>query len=249
MYNNKITTISYAILACHEAKELKELLQILNLGKRPIDEIVVLLDKNNYDKCILSYIYDNVDIVEFNSLDGDFSQQKNKLISLCTKNYIFNLDADEYVSIMECKYIHKILELNLNVDLFYLPRINTVSGITLDHVNKWNWNITKNDDFKNKLFLDQEYKFDIFLYIKLLKHYNYIIQENEKYIEYYEPIINYPDIQGRLWKNNNKIKWVNKVHEKLVGMENVSRMPVHIIHKKEINKQVYQNEFYDTILN
>ena len=34
-----------------------------------------------------------------------------------------------------------ILESNPDVDVYLVPRINTVSGITEEHIQKWRWNI------------------------------------------------------------------------------------------------------------
>lgn len=73
----------------------------------------------------------------------------------------------------------------------------------------------------------------------------------KKKIRYYEPIINAPDYQGRILKNNGKIKYKNKVHEVLDGYETYGYLPTLdtwcIIHKKDIKKQCLQNELYQTI--
>ena len=37
--------------------------------------------------------------------------------------------------------------------------------------------------------------------------------------------INFPDYQWRIYKNNSKIKWINKVHEKLIGYKTISHLP------------------------
>jgi len=144
-------SISYAFLACNEVEELKNALAIVLLMKRPHDEIVIILDDSNYDRQILNYVYDYADIVEFRSLNKDFAGQKNALINLCSKDYILNLDADEYLSCKSIRILHKILELNPNVDLFYFPRFNTVKDITIKHVKRWGWKISKSDYFKDKI--------------------------------------------------------------------------------------------------
>ena len=41
------------------------------------------------------------------------------------------------------KNVHEIVELNPEVDLFYLPRINTVDGITQEHIDKWGWHVNE----------------------------------------------------------------------------------------------------------
>ena len=63
--------------------------------------------------------------------------------------------------------------------------------------------------------------------------------------------VNWPDFQWRIWKNHPKIKWVNKVHEVLEGYSTFSdlhkdeRFALH--HPKDIEKQVKQNNFYNTL--
>jgi glycosyltransferase involved in cell wall biosynthesis len=63
--------------------------------------------------------------------------------------------------------------------------------------------------------------------------------------------INYPDIQGRLFKNDYpRIRWVDKVHERVEGAKNsiiVNNM--HIIHEKNWTRQERQNNLYSSIQN
>lgn len=65
--------------------------------------------------------------------------------------------------------------------------------------------------------------------------------------------INYPDLQMRLFKLNKNIIWVNKVHEVLINYDKVKNLPHReteqycLYHIKEIQKQVRQNDFYNTI--
>lgn len=63
--------------------------------------------------------------------------------------------------------------------------------------------------------------------------------------------INYPDYQGRLYfyKDDDSIKWVGKVHERITGHKLYATLPdiFAINHIKNIDRQRKQNEFYDTI--
>ena len=66
--------------------------------------------------------------------------------------------------------------------------------------------------------------------------------------------INFPDVQTRLYKNiPEKIGWVGKVHERIVGFENYTAFPALEIycikHIKEIKRQERQNETYQNINN
>ena len=71
-------------------------------------------------------------------------------------------------------------------------------------------------------------------------------------IKYYEPIINWYDPQLRIFRNNGKIMFINKVHETLDGYKTISSLPYDtedfcLYHIKSIEKQEKQNKFYETI--
>lgn len=244
---NSDITISYAFLACNEVKEIVKSLEIISKVKHPNDEIVVLLDKDNYKEELLGHLACFTNNVYYNSLNSNFANQKNELIKKCSKEYILNLDADEYIQENDLKLLYAILEKNPGIDLFNFPRINTVKGITQNHLNAWGWNISKNENLTETLDLRESYDFNIKEYIKLLESYNYIISKSKDEIYYHMPVINYPDYQGRLWKNNDRIKWYGNVHERLRGYFKVSNIPVHIMHHKNIRKQEFQNKFYEEI--
>lgn len=63
--------------------------------------------------------------------------------------------------------------------------------------------------------------------------------------------INFPDYQQRIFRNNNEIFWVNKVHEVLKGYRKFSAFPSEeeycLYHHKHIIKQREQNKFYETL--
>jgi len=62
-------------------------------------------------------------------------------------------------------------------------------------------------------------------------------------------LINYPDTQQRIFKNNGVIKWKNKVHEVLENYQNYAILPneMFLWHKKDIARQEKQNSFYEKI--
>jgi len=138
--------ISYAITVCNEEVELQKLLNYLAQHKRPVDEIVVLYDQTNGSQGVEDYLraksVDKADFVwykgEFNK---NFSQWKNKLTSLCTGDYIVNIDADEIPSQGFQHNLVTILESNPEVDVFVVPRANIVRGITPEHIAKWGWRL------------------------------------------------------------------------------------------------------------
>lgn len=135
--------ISYAILTHNEGEYIETLLSFLTTHKRSEDEIVVVDDFSDDEltKSILSKY--NKDItLEYRTFDGDHTQ-KNYLNSLCKGDYILQLDADELVSKDFIKMLPELLELNQEVDLFIMPRINTVEGLTQEYINKWRWNVNE----------------------------------------------------------------------------------------------------------
>jgi glycosyltransferase involved in cell wall biosynthesis len=68
---------------------------------------------------------------------------------------------------------------------------------------------------------------------------------------YHDGMINFPDYQWRIWKNNNKINWINKEHERLDGFKEYSALPqseeFSLFHPKDIKRQERQNALYETI--
>ena len=63
--------------------------------------------------------------------------------------------------------------------------------------------------------------------------------------------VNWPDFQWRIYKNIPKIRWVNKVHEVLEGYKTWSNLHEEerfaLYHPKDIEKQVKQNNYYNTL--
>lgn len=135
--------ISYAVTVCNELKEVQSLLTFLKLNKRPEDEIVVLFDKGGGTAEVWSYLNKlKVDKLEAATFKNHFADWKNYLNSLCDGDYIFQLDADEIPSEYLINMLPTILE-NNPVDLFLIPRVNTVDGLTEEHIQKWRWNVNE----------------------------------------------------------------------------------------------------------
>lgn len=205
--------ISYAITVCNEFEEIQRLINFLLKNKRPEDEIVVLYDINNGHEGIEQFLRAKSVNGEFawmyGSFKGHFANWKNKLNSFCTGDYIFQIDADELPPKYLVENLWAILEMNKTVDVYRVPRINTVKGLTPEHIQKWGWRV----DDKER--------------------------------------VNFPDHQWRIYRNDPKIKWVNKVHEVLTGFEAMSELPPEeeycLIHEKTIERQEKQNEYYNTL--
>lgn len=140
--------ISYTITACNEHEELDKLLNVLRINVKEDDEIILQLDSEKTTDAVrevvkkYEYKLPVLKLIEF-SLNGDFSSFKNNLKNHCTKDWIFNIDADEMPSAFLLENIKDILNHNEDVDLFIVPRWNVVNGITTRHINLWGW---RNDE-------------------------------------------------------------------------------------------------------
>jgi hypothetical protein len=138
--------ISYAITVCNELEEIKKLIPILLENKYSQDEIVILFDEKNGSTEVLDYLLTfnklpNVQTWRKFDFNGDFAEWKNSLNEYCSGDYIFQLDADELVDPSLIQNIHSILDMNTEIDLFVFSRINTVKGITNEHIQKWGWKV------------------------------------------------------------------------------------------------------------
>jgi len=136
--------ISYGITVHNEAEELQKLLEVLSKNIDKEDEIVVCVDGDDekVEAVLGEYLSENKAIVYKRKLDGNFSDQKNSVIEKSSGDYIFHIDADEYPNEILLQQIKQILEIN-DVDLVWIPRVNTIEGMTQQHIQKWNWRVTQ----------------------------------------------------------------------------------------------------------
>ena len=135
--------ISYAITAHNEAEELNRLLKQLTEGKEPGDEILIQLDDKATDK--VKFVVDSYPVKSITfPLNNDFAAFKNNLKDNCTGDYIFFIDADEYLSEHLLKLLKQVLESNSQVDCYGVPRVNTVKGLTEEYIKKWGWIVKDN---------------------------------------------------------------------------------------------------------
>ena len=133
-------SISYAITACNEHVELDRLLGILSNNIRPEDEIVVQMDTTATDE--VKAVVNKYKLINyFHPLNNNFAEFKNNLSKYCTKEFIFQIDADEYPHPYLLANLPAILDYNHTVDAFVVPRINTVEGLTEQHIQQWGWNV------------------------------------------------------------------------------------------------------------
>ena len=207
--------ISYCVTAYNETKELRKLITILNGCKQDYDELVIIQtyrdesekDTENY-KFIEEICQRYANKYSTFHFKNNFAELKNYMTSQASQPYIFNFDADEEMEGSIIRELRKEI-VSMNLDLYYLPRINIVDGLTEEDIKKWSWTI------------------------------------NER------GWVNWPDYQPRIYKNDEQIRWVGTVHERLEGFKSSAAINddgrVAIIHKKHIDKQRQQNNFYDTL--
>jgi hypothetical protein len=138
--------ISYAITVCNEFVEIQRLITFLLKNKRTQDNIVILFDEANGDSEIEAFLRSHSQTGEFTWHKGKFERHfadwKNKLTSLCKGDYIFQIDADELPAEDLIQALPEIIELNPEMDVYLVPRVNTVEGLTPEHIAKWGWNVT-----------------------------------------------------------------------------------------------------------
>tara|TARA_R100001591_G_scaffold2899_1_gene7207 strand:+ start:5523 stop:6155 length:633 start_codon:yes stop_codon:yes gene_type:complete len=140
-------SISYAITVCNEFIEIQKLVPFLLEHKRDEDQIVVLYDQNNGDEGVEDFLRAKSINYDFSWYPGnfnrDFSEWKNQLTSYCTGDYIFQIDADELPNEGLIKELPMIIEANPDNEVYLTPRINTVEGLTQEHIGRWQWRVNE----------------------------------------------------------------------------------------------------------
>jgi len=209
--------ICYKILTHNETDSLEKLLDFLFENIKEQDHIIVCDDFSEAPtrKILAKYVIEDAEKLKQydyfqRKFEGDFAEHHNFVNGLVREefDYIFSIDADEIPNKWLIENIHEILESN-DVDLIWVPRVNTVEGITEEHIQKWGWRV------------------------------------NEK------GWVNFPDYQGRIYRNDKSIYWENAVHEVIKGAKKVSQFPPEeefcLYHPKDIERQEKQNELYSQI--
>lgn len=141
--------ISYAITVCNELNEITKLLNFLLEHRRKEDEIVILFDKGKGTAEVWSRICELKDepnvTYKAQTFKHHFADWKNQLTELCSGDYIFQIDADEIPHDILIEQLPTILESNPDNEVYLTPRVNTVSGLTKEHITKWRWNVDEQD--------------------------------------------------------------------------------------------------------
>jgi hypothetical protein len=139
--------VTYAITVCNELTEITELINFLHPRIKQDDEILIQYDSDSATEQVKIYLNiisqlhpDKIRVISF-PLNNDFASFKNNLKNNSNGIFIFQIDADEMPSEYLVSNLDSLLDYNKDVDLFFVPRINTVSGLTKEHIQKWGWKV------------------------------------------------------------------------------------------------------------
>lgn len=227
-FRKETMKISYLIAVHNEHEELKRLLVQLFEFTEPLDEIIIQGDQGKVTDEVISVVRwamkDNrVKYIEY-PLKKDFASFKNNLIRQATGDYCFLIDADELIHPNLLINIKEILNGNLDIEMFILPRFNVVKGLTSDYAKSQGWNVMTMD-----IVADE--------FIQSLGIGNTV------------ELVNPFDPQQRIWKNSPRIRYEGSVHERLTGYATETRFDNDfnwmIYHIKSLHRQQKQNEFYE----
>ncbi len=157
--------ISYAITVCNELKEVTSLINFLLVRVDTEDEIIIQYDSDSVTKevkdylAIISDLQKQIKVIPF-PLNKDFASFKNNLKQNCNGDYIFQIDADEEPSEILLERLKQILTTN-DVDIIFVPRVNTVEGLTDSHIQKWGWKVDEKGwvnwpDYQTRIYKNTE---------------------------------------------------------------------------------------------
>jgi len=208
--------ISYGITVHNEAGELQKLLDVLNKNVDKEDEIVVCVDGDDekVEAVLGEYLSENKAIVYKRKLNGNFAEHKNSVIEKASGDYVFHIDADEYPNEILIQQLKEILEIN-EVDLIWIPRVNTIEGMKQEHVQKWGWRITGKGwvnypDYQARVFRRDEsirWTRPLHEYIKGCKTYAHLPPHEE--LSLYHPKTIQKQEKQNLFYNENFSKEMN----------------------------------------
>ena len=212
--------ISYGITVHNESEELNKLLEVLVLNIDEDDEIVICDDFSNKEtREVIDHWElhspDNMLIKHYTrKLNGNFAEHKNSVIENSVGDYIFHIDADEYPHETLLTQLKQILEIN-NVDLLWIPRVNTIDGMQPHHIRKWGWRVSEKNwvnypDYQARVFRrDNEIRWERPLHevIRGYKNYSHLPPHEE--LSLYHPKTIKKQEEQNMFYNKNFSKKMN----------------------------------------
>lgn len=219
-------TISFLVFVHNESKELEKLMSILTpwLLSHANDELVIVDDfstdvdtRHLLDKIESSQASGNVRIYQ-HGLNGDFSSHKNFGNRLCKNDFIFQIDADEYPTTSLLENVKSLISMNPTVELFWIPRVNIVRGLTAQYANMCRWKVYSLPEYPDLPIVNWEHD-----------HQGRIYKNEPDRIQWMQPV--HERIAG------------HKTEAALPCDPDFA-----LIHDKELSRQMKQNEFYSTLI-
>jgi hypothetical protein len=216
--------ITYAITACNEHVELERLLRFLKENIREQDEVLIQLDVNY-----------TTEVLEVCNLFTNFNHESFVTSSEIknSKFYAFPLDNDfaRFKSQLRRAAVGDYI---FQIDADEVPHIELIKNLPV--------------------ILEANPDNEVYLVPRINIVNDITVDHIQKWGWKVDPItgwVNFPDWQWRIYKNDPKIHWVNKVHERLIGFKTYAPLPAEenycLYHIKHIQRQEKQNAFYDTL--
>lgn len=224
--------VSHLVTCCNETNTLSRLLYHILNTMNSEDEVIILQDNcsdgvDEYGKTTSDIIKGFINCPGFpigvhwfkHSLDNDYGAHKNFGIEKCTGDFIFQIDGDEMPP-------DALLSDNLHDLLESNP---TVEAYAVPRMN----------DFKGVTEAHAKQWGWVLTY-------NARPSLNDKTLN---PLVNWPDYQWRLFKNDPKIRFKNRLHERIDGFSSYVVLPAEqdyaLYHDKTIEKQIETNLRYN----
>ena len=132
--------ITYGITVSNEYFEFKRLIDSLTPYLIKGEEIVILADELKVTEEIKTFCKSRNLTINYYKFNNNFSEFKNKLISLTSTKFLFQIDADEQIPPSLLFAIRDII-LENNYDCIWIPRINIVNGHTDQDAINFNWSV------------------------------------------------------------------------------------------------------------
>lgn len=136
-------SITYAITINDELNSVKRLMHTLFECKEKDSEIIAVHCYSQTEDManpthieIKDYLLNNTDTYCDYKFDNNVADLKNYIISLSTKDYIFLLDADEYLTTQTLALWNNVIKNEPQYDVFWTPRVNIVEDLTKNDIEK-----------------------------------------------------------------------------------------------------------------
>ena len=132
--------ITYGITVADEFFEFKRLVDNIQAYIHEDEEIVILADANKVTNEIVTYADLCKLKVNYFNFQNNFSDFKNELFNISSKDYLFQIDADEQIP-PSLIYLLRSVAQNKEIDLLWVPRINLIRGMSDEDIQNFNWMI------------------------------------------------------------------------------------------------------------